>query len=90
MRVVLFRFFSSEPSPGMDLLQELLTQFASGEYVVPMMVGAALGGGYVLGIARNSLSKVIVGGLGGVSVVAFFWIVANLLIYLADTLPPLV
>lgn len=74
----------------MNLLQDLVLQFAAGEYVVPMMVGAALGGGYVLGMARNSLSKVVVGGLGGISVVAFFWLAINLVMYLADELPTLI
>lgn len=73
-----------------SVFRELIFQFASGHFTVPMMVGAALGGGYVLGMARSSLSKAFVGALGGISVVAFLWLAANLLIFLANKIPGLV
>lgn len=83
-------YFREEIFHAVDVLQQVLSQFASGEFVVVLMIGAAIGGGYVLGMARNSLSKVFVGALGGVSVVAFLWLVANLIIFLNERLPGLV
>lgn len=83
-------FFQEEIFHAVDVLHQVLSQFVSGDFVVVMMIGAAIGGGYVLGMARNSLSKGFVGALGGVSVVAFLWLIANLVIFLIDRLPGLV
>lgn len=73
----------------MSPLQEAIFNFASGDFTVIMMIGAAIGGGYVLGVAKRSLSKAFVGALGGASAVLVLWVVAKLITLAAGLAAPL-
>lgn len=57
----------------LSVVQEVVFHFAAGDFVVVLMIGAAIGGGCVLGVVRRSLSNVFVGALGGFSTVLILW-----------------
>lgn len=59
--------------------QETLSAFASGDFVVHLLIGGAIGGSFVLGVVRNGLSKAISGAFGGAFAVLTLWLVAKLI-----------
>lgn len=65
---------------GLHFLQEMLLVFTAGHLIVSMMIGGAIGGGFILGIVKRGLSNALVGAIGGASAVLILWGMAKMLV----------